>query len=453
MNNLLQRKSIVIPFTFLLFVWITAICIPLISPYSDDINGAVNFKIGPTPPSLSHWFGTDIAGRDMFTLTIYAGISSLKVGILSILIAVLIGMPLGIVAGLEKGWIENAIMRISDSFLAFPPLILPMLITAVLGPSLSNVIIGIGISWFPWYARIARAQALIISEQDLKITRSEYLPSATITTSKSQEDTNKLTNQSGGDASINDVDPLSTSIKLEQTLIDFGRGADYQKKKIGIDLAKVKLLKKEQDILYKAINAYSSLVAAKEKEEINKKNVELKISQLETDRIRLERGEVKLSDVAQSESSLAGAEAKYIQSQNEVVTSKLNYENLIGKININDLQKSILSIVKIPASLESAIELSKKNNHDIKIAELGLKQAEKDITIAKSDLAPTASLSLERSYTEDLSTTYDEREKDVLKATVTWPFFSGGKNYANFKKNKSSESLASSRIYRSRFFM
>lgn len=283
----------------------------------------------------------------------------------------------------------------------------------------------------------AERENLIVSEQDLKITRSEYLPSATITTSKSQEDTNKLTNQSGGDASINDVDPLSTSIKLEQTLIDFGRGADYQKKKIGIDLAKVKLLKKEQDILYKAINAYSSLVAAKEKEEINKKNVELKISQLETDRIRLERGEVKLSDVAQSESSLAGAEAKYIQSQNEVVTSKLNYENLIGKININDLQKSILSIVKIPASLESAIELSKKNNHDIKIAELGLKQAEKDITIAKSDLAPTASLSLERSYTDDLSTTYDEREKDVLKATVSWPFYSGGKKFAIIDKNQS----------------
>ena len=84
----------------------------------------------------------------------------------------------------------------------------------------------------------AERENLIVSEQDLKIIRSEYLPSATIITSKSQEDTNKLTNQSGGDASINDVDPLSTSIKLEQTLIDFGRGADYQKKKIGIDLAK-----------------------------------------------------------------------------------------------------------------------------------------------------------------------------------------------------------------------
>ena len=153
----------------------------------------------------------------------------------------------------------------------------------------------------------AERENLSISEQDLKISKSEYLPSATITSSKSREDTNKLTNQSGGDATINDVDPLSTSIKIEQTnLVDFGRGADYQKKKIGIDLAKAKLFKKEQDIIYKVIEAYSGLITAKEKEEINRKNVELKISQLETDRIRLERGEVKLSDLAQSESSLAG---------------------------------------------------------------------------------------------------------------------------------------------------
>ena len=283
----------------------------------------------------------------------------------------------------------------------------------------------------------AERENLFISEQDLKISKSEYLPSATITSSKSQEDTNKLTNQSGGDATINDVDPLSTSIKIEQTLVDFGRDADYQKKKIGIDLAKAKLFKKEQDIIYKAIEAYTGLITAKEKEEINRKSVELKISQLETDRIRLERGEVKLSDLAQSESSLAGAEAQYIQSKSEVVTSKLNYENVIGKVNENNLKKSIQSIVNIPSTLENAIELSKKNNHDIKIAELELNQAEKDITIAKSDLAPTASLSLERSYTEDLSTTYDEREKDVLKATVSWPFYSGGKKFATLDKNQS----------------
>ena len=283
----------------------------------------------------------------------------------------------------------------------------------------------------------AERENLIISEQELKISKSDYLPSATITSSKSQEDTNKLTNQSGGDATISDVDPLSTSIKIEQTLIDFSRSADYKKKKIGIDLAREKLLKKEQEILYKAIEAYSNLIAAIEKEEINKKNVELKISQLETDRIRLERGEVKLSDLAQSESSLAGAEAKYIQSQNELITSKLNYENVIGKININNLQKSIQSFVNVPSTLENAIEMSQQNNHDVKIAKLELEQAQKDIDIAKSDLAPTASLSLERSYTEDLSATYDEREKDVLKATVSWPFYSGGKKYATINKNQS----------------
>jgi len=283
----------------------------------------------------------------------------------------------------------------------------------------------------------AERENLIISEKDLKIIRSEYLPSATITTSKSRENTNKLTSQSGGDASISDVDPFSTSIKLEQTLIDFSRSADYEKKKIGINLAKEKLLLKEQDILYKAIEAYSGLVSAKEKEEINRKNVELKISQLETDRIRLERGEVKLSDVAQTESSLAGAEAQYIQSQNEVVTSKLNYENVIGKVNEKNLKKSTNSIAKIPTSLKNAIELSKKNNQNIKIAELELAQAEKDIIIAKSDLAPTANLSLERSYTDDLSATYDEREKDILKATVSWPFYSGGKKYATIDKKQS----------------
>ena len=284
----------------------------------------------------------------------------------------------------------------------------------------------------------AERENLKVSEQDLKITKSEYLPSASITSSKSQEDTNKLTNQSGGDATISDVDPLTTSIKIEQTLVDFGRDADYKKKKIGIDLAREKLLKKEQEIIFKAIEAYSGLVLAIEKEDINKQNLDLKRSQLQTDKIRLERGQIKVSDFAQSESSFAGAEAQYIQAQNGVVTSRLNYENVIGTISDeNSLQKSIQSIVNIPLSLENAIELSKQNNHDVKIAELELEQAERDIMIAKYDLAPTASLSLERSYTEDLSSTYDEREKDILKATVSWPFFSGGKKLATIDKNQS----------------
>ena len=284
----------------------------------------------------------------------------------------------------------------------------------------------------------AERENIKVSKKDLRISKGDYLPSASITGSKSKESTNKLTNQSGGDASITDVDPLTTSIKIEQTLIDFGRDAEYKKKKIGINLAEAKLLKKEQDILYKAIEAYSGLILANEKLTINQRNLSLLERQVETDKVRLERGQITVSDLAQSESSLAGAQAQFIQAKNEIITNKLNYENIIGKIsNSKNLKKTSKSIVSIPQSLNSAIDLSKQNNPDITIAKLELEQSEKDIEIAESDLKPTATLSLERSYSDDLSATYDEKEKDVLKATVSWPFYSGGKKRATISKNQS----------------
>ena len=284
----------------------------------------------------------------------------------------------------------------------------------------------------------AERENIKVSQEDLTISKADYLPSASITGSKSKESTNKLTNQSGGDASITDVDPLTTSIKLEQTLIDFGRDAEYQKKKIGINLAEAKLLKKEQDIFYKAIEAYSGLILANEKLTINQINLSLLERQVETDIVRLERGQITVSDLAQSESSLAGAKAQFIQAKNEVVINKLNYENIIGKIsNPKSLEKTSESIVSIPQTLNGAIDLSKQNNPDITIAKLELEQSEKDIEIAESDLKPTATLSLERSYSDDLSATYDEKEKDVLKATVSWPFYSGGKKRVTISKNQS----------------
>ena len=286
----------------------------------------------------------------------------------------------------------------------------------------------------------AERESLNISEQELKISISSYLPSVTLSGSKSSEDTNKLTNQNGTDATISDVDPTVQSLTITQTLIDFGRGAELSKSKIGIELAKAKLLKKEQEILYKSIEAYTGLISANEKLKINKSNVNLLDRQVETDRIRLERGNISLSDVAQSESSLAGAQAKLIQAENDFLTSKLNYENVIGTINDAEaLDKSSIVIVNLPNELNSAIEISKKGNPDLIIAQLEYEQSKKDTTSARSDLAPTATLSFDRSKTDDLSSTYDEKEQDTLKATVTWPFFSGGKNYANLNKNKSLE--------------
>ena len=286
----------------------------------------------------------------------------------------------------------------------------------------------------------AERENIKIYEQELKISQGNYLPSLTLSGSKSREDTNKLTNQSGGNVIINDVDPLTKSISISQTLIDFGRSAELSKSKIGLELAKAKLLKKEQDILYKSTEAYTGLIAANEKLNINKDNVELLNRQVETDQIRVERGQITLSDVSQSESSLAEAQAKLIQAENELLTNKLNYENIIGSLNDpKSLDKKSIIEYPLPNNLNTAIELSKKNNPDLIIAQLEYEQTKKDKAIAKSDLAPTANLSLERSYTDDLSTTYDESEKDTLKATVTWPFYSGGKNLASLNKSSSLE--------------
>jgi len=283
----------------------------------------------------------------------------------------------------------------------------------------------------------AERENINVSEEDLKISKSNYLPTVTISGSKSQEDTSKLTNRAGVEQSVNDVDPATQSITIEQTLVDLGRNADVQKNEIGINLAVVKLLKKEQEVLLKAIEAYSGVILANEKLKINQSNLNLLERQVETNRARLERGQVTLSDLAQSESSLAGAQANFIQSQNEIVSNKLNYENVIGPImDINSLNKNFDINLMLPSSLNDAINTSKKYNPELIIAKLEYEQSEKDVLISRSDLSPSAKLSYENSRSQDLSSSYDERNKNTLKATVTWPIYSGGKNRASLNKSQ-----------------
>ena len=282
----------------------------------------------------------------------------------------------------------------------------------------------------------AERENIKASEEDVNIAKADYKPSLTLSGSKSIEDTNKLTNQSGGDATINDVDPLTTSIKLEQTLLDYGRNLTLQKNITALDLAKAQLVKKEQDILHNAIYAYTNLILARETLEINSKNLNLLIRQVENDKIRRDRGQITNTDLAQSESSLAGAQAQFAKAKSDLLISKLNYENIIGKISDpNQLQKNTNAIVSLPSTLDEALNLSKQNNPDILIAKLDLEKSEKELEISESDLKPTASLSLQRTYTDDLSATVDEKEQDVLKATLSWPFYSGGKKRSTINKN------------------
>ena len=284
----------------------------------------------------------------------------------------------------------------------------------------------------------AERENINISQENLNISKSEFLPTITITGTKSREDTTKLTNQSGGDATITDVDPLTKSILIEQTLYDGkGRSADLEKSKIGMDLAKAKILKVEQEILYKAVEAYTGLIFTNKKLKINQSNISLLDRQVDTDQARLERGQITISDLAQSESSLAGAKAKFIEAKNDVMTSRLVYENVIGPIiNSDDLNENSKLNIEIPKNLNEANDISKKRNPKLIIAKLEYLQSEKDIRIAESDMLPSASLSFEASQTENLSSTYNERDKKILKATVKWPFYTGGKNKAEVNKSR-----------------
>ena len=146
--------------------------------------------------------------------------------------------------------------------------------------------------------------------------------------------------------------------------------------------------------------------------------------------LSLDKSELDITDKIKVESILANFKP-------DIVLNCAAYTNVDGAENDFKKANNVNSnaIVNIPKTLNEAINLSKQNNLDILIAKLDLEKSEKDIAISESDLKPTASVSLEKSYTDDFSSTVAERDKDILKATVSWPFYSGGKKKYKISKN------------------
>ncbi len=142
-----------------------AIFAPWLTPYPEQGLGDPNILEKFTAPNSAHWLGTDYLGRDVLARILYGGRSSLSIGFLVVIIAVGIGVPLGAAAGYYGGWLDNLLMRITDIFLAFPPLLLAIALAAALGASFTNTMIAISFTWWPWYARLVRAQALSLREQ------------------------------------------------------------------------------------------------------------------------------------------------------------------------------------------------------------------------------------------------------------------------------------------------
>lgn len=162
-RRLWRSKNVVLGAGILLVILTLTTVAPMISPY-DPVE--VNPRARLQPPSLEHPFGTDDFGRDVFTRVLYGGRVSLLVGLISISIACTLGTALGIIAGYYGGITDIVIMRLMDMMLAFPGILLALAIVAILGKSLPNVMIAVGISTIPVFTRIVRGSTLSTREMD-----------------------------------------------------------------------------------------------------------------------------------------------------------------------------------------------------------------------------------------------------------------------------------------------
>lgn len=158
-----SRKVVLFGIIVILVLIITAIFAPLIAPYDPY---ETNLKQVLDQPSWEHLLGTDNVGRDVLSRIIYGAQTSLLVGLLSVGFAAIIGITLGLVAGYFGGIINMIIMRFVDALMAFPPLLIALLIVAVLSPGVKNVTIALGISFVPTYARLMCGQVLTCKEAD-----------------------------------------------------------------------------------------------------------------------------------------------------------------------------------------------------------------------------------------------------------------------------------------------
>ncbi|AOT71374.1 nickel transporter permease [Geosporobacter ferrireducens] len=163
---LLQRNKLTQMALFIVIgLFITALIAPYTVPYPSHIRDEAIPSKKLLEPSAQFYFGTDELGRDIFSRVLYGTRISLNTAILSVGLALLIGVPLGAIAGTIGGWIDELIMRITDIFLSFPPLLLAIAIVSVMGPSLQNAMLAIALSWWPWYTRLVRGQAISLKER------------------------------------------------------------------------------------------------------------------------------------------------------------------------------------------------------------------------------------------------------------------------------------------------
>jgi peptide/nickel transport system permease protein len=162
-RRLMRRRGAMVGLAVVVFFVLVAVFAPLISPY-DPV--ATSWSAVRKAPSAQYWFGTDEIGRDVLSRVIWGARASLLAGLVSVSIAMLLGVPIGLVAAYVGGWTDGVISRFTDAMLAVPFLILAIALAAFLGPSLTNAMIAIGVSATPIFIRLTRAQVLAVKVED-----------------------------------------------------------------------------------------------------------------------------------------------------------------------------------------------------------------------------------------------------------------------------------------------
>ncbi|MBD1150550.1 TolC family protein [Pelagibacterales bacterium SAG-MED29] len=273
-------------------------------------------------------------------------------------------------------------------------------------------------------------------KENINISRSEFLPSISLSGDQSSSQSTNKTNSSGSNLPDSNLDTETTTVSIDQKIFQGFKGYNLLKKsELESRQADFKLKQTEQQTILDTISAYFDFIFKTKNEEFNLSNVNLFERQVESDSARLQKGEITLTDLAQSESSLAGANANLIKAKTELLASKTSFERVIRvkaptSINVNERVE-----IDLPNTLNEAINLAKLNNADLLIAKLDYQIAEKDLNIEKARLAPSASINYSKSENKDYSSTIDELDQETVKATITWPIIKGGENISSIKKS------------------
>jgi len=160
-----QNPLTIVGLVIVFIIFLAALFGPFVIPYPEDVKGTVTISKRFTPPNSQYWFGTDEMGRDIFSRVVYGARTSVLIGMMVTGLAMLIGIPMGAIAGYKGGTVDAIINTITSIFMAIPALLLALSISVALGRGIFNAMLAIGIAWWPYYARLVRGVVLSLKEQ------------------------------------------------------------------------------------------------------------------------------------------------------------------------------------------------------------------------------------------------------------------------------------------------